>query len=75
MLRAFERDPRDDLVGEWGIAGVSLADLQELFGVAADNPMYDSFAVSEAQREPLQRAIGIKIDLHRYDYFVDADAV
>jgi hypothetical protein len=75
MLRAFERDPRDDLVGEWEIAGVSLAELQELFGVAPDNPMYDSFPVTEAQSAPLQRATGIEIDLHHYDYFVDADAV
>jgi hypothetical protein len=37
--------------------------------------MYDSFPVTEAHSAPLQRATGIEIDLHHYDYFVDADAV
>ena len=75
MLRAFHRDPRDDLAAEWPIEGLSLADLQELFSVASDDPMYDSFPVTEAQVEPLNRATGISIDLQRYDYFVDADAL
>jgi hypothetical protein len=58
-----------------GRSRVSVVDLQELFGVSGGNPMYDSFAVTQAQVEPLSRATGASIDLERYDYFVDADAV
>jgi hypothetical protein len=75
ILRAFHRDPRDDLAGQWQIDGLSLADLQELFGVASDDLMYGSFPVTEAQVEPLRKATGIPIDLLQYDYFVDADAL
>ncbi len=75
VLRAFHRDPRNDLVGEGPIEGLSLADLQELFGFPADEPMYDSCPVTAKQVGPLSKATGISINLQRYDYFVDADAI
>ena len=74
MLRAFHRDPRDDLAGEWQIEELSLDDLQTLFGADSDDPMYGSFSVTEAQVERLARATGVDIALAAYDYFVDADA-
>jgi hypothetical protein len=74
MLRAFHRDPRDELVAEWPIEDLSLPELQQLFGVPRRDPMFDSFRVTGAQVEPLSRATGVSIDLQRYDYFVEADA-
>jgi hypothetical protein len=73
MLRALQRDPGDALVGEWPIRGLGLPELQELFGET--NEMYDSYPVRQAQVAALERATGITLDLDRYDYFVDADAV
>ncbi|HXY82047.1 MAG TPA: hypothetical protein VEH55_11815 [Gaiellaceae bacterium] len=73
-LRAFHRDPRDGLAGAWEIEGLSLADLQQLFGVGSDDPMHGSFPVTQAQVERLSKAAGVSIDLRQYDYFVDAEA-
>ena len=75
MLRAFHLEPDEGLAGEWVVEGLSLADLQRLFGLANGDPMYDSYRVTEAQAEPLSRATGTKIDLQRYEYFMDADAL
>src|SRR2546423_465294 len=69
MFRAFKRETQDDLVGEWPIEGLSLADIRELFAVSGDDHMYDSFPVTEKQVEPLRKATGVAIDLQRYDYF------
>ncbi len=75
MLRAFRRDPHEDLAGEWPIRGLGLAELQELFSEAQVDAMYDSHPVSQEQVPALERASGIALDLDRYEYSVDADAV
>jgi hypothetical protein len=75
VLRAFHRDQPDDLAGEWPIEDLSLADLQQLFGVAPEDPMYGSFPVTEAQAGQLAQAAGTAVDLRQYDYFIEADAL
>ena len=36
----------DELVGEWVLGGLSVADLQEMFALGEDDPlMYDSYPV------------------------------
>jgi hypothetical protein len=73
LLRAYRRDPHDELVGEWPIRGLTRQGLNELFGAADE--MYDCYPVREEQAPALERATGIALDLDRYDYFVEADAV
>jgi hypothetical protein len=75
FLRAFEREPGDDLIEEWPLDELSLSDLQALFGVGDDDPMYDSFRVTEEHAEPLRRVTSADIDLRQYEYFVEADTV
>jgi len=71
ILRAHGDD--DALAGEWPITGLGLQELQELFGQADD--MFDSYPVHREQAAVLERATGITLDLDRYAYFIDADAV
>jgi hypothetical protein len=73
-LVGYERDPVDALVGEWGLRGISLAELQALFGAAADDPMYGSWPVRPEHVERLARAVDHEIDLTTFDYFVEATA-
>jgi len=75
MLTAFQRDPRDDFVGEWQVKGLSLDQLQRLFGLPSDDPMIGGFRVTKAQADALSRATGITVDLEQYDYFVEALAL
>ena len=72
VLRAFRWD-NDELAGEWPIRGLELPDLRELFD--ASDEMYASYPVRREHVPTLERATGHAIDLDRYAYFVDADAV
>ena len=72
MLRAYKRDPDDDLVGEWPISGLALRDMQALFG--EEGEMLDSYPVREEQVQALENAARVPLDLDSYDYFVDGDA-
>ena len=75
MLRWFEQDPGDKLIGEIELIGVSLSDLQKTFQVNSSNPMYDCWKVEEAHLAFLVRHTNVEINLFKFDYFVEADAV
>jgi hypothetical protein len=72
-LRWFERRS-DHLVGEAEIRGITLEELQAMFSIGADSPMYDCFRVEAPQLHRLERAVNVKIDLEQFEYFVEADA-
>ena len=71
----FEKDPGDALVGEADLLNITLSMLQTLFGVPAENPMYDCWPVRSEHLEGLTPHVSVEIDLDRYDYFVDARVV
>jgi hypothetical protein len=60
-------------VNEWPIRGLDLRDLQQLFGEV--DQMYDCYPVRRAHVTTLERSTGAVVDLDRYDYFREADAV
>jgi len=62
----------DDRVQEELPLRITLADLQALFGRPEDDPMYDAYAVTEAQRPSLEKLLGRSLDLSRFEYFVEA---
>jgi len=62
------------LVGELPLAGLGLADLQRLFHQPLDDPMYDVYPVGGEQAPTLENALGRRLDLDRYDYFVECHA-
>lgn len=74
MLRWFEKDPSDNFVGETQLLGLSLPALQSVFGVEAENLMFDSWSVEDAHLEFLAKHVDVEIDLSKFDYFVEADA-
>jgi hypothetical protein len=73
VVRWFDKSS-DRLVGEAVMASARLEELQALFDVAPDNPMYDSWIVGPNQAGALSRMTGVPVDLDRFDYFVDAHA-
>jgi hypothetical protein len=74
ILRWFEKDSGNGLVGEAIMAHARLQELQVLFDVPPPNPMYDCWLVGPAQSDAVSRMAGVTIDLERFDYFVEADA-
>ena len=71
-LRWFEAHG-DRLVGEKQLKKITLEELQTMFSVNAD-PMFDCFRVQAPQVARLELAIGDRIALDRFEYFVEADA-
>jgi hypothetical protein len=72
VLVAYERDPGEDLVGEWMLKGIDAAELRRLFGARDDDPMYDCWPVAREHVERLTVAVDHELDLEHYDYFVEA---
>lgn len=73
FLRVYEKEG-DGLVGEYRLEGVSLAELQSMFGEPSDSPMYECYPVTPDQLEKLQNIIKASLNLQAYDYFVESDA-
>ena len=71
VLLQFEKGGKE-LLGEYRLQGITLEELQALFGESSEDPMYDSYDVTESQVERLEKATGVSIDLHSYDYFIQA---
>ena len=75
VLRWFDREG-DDLVGEKIISNVDLEDLQQLFKIDPENPMYDCYPVESAEQlSYLQNLLNFGLDTESYDYFVECDMV
>ena len=72
VLIAFEKDPGEALIGEWPLDGISLAELQQMFGLPVDEPLYDSYPVRAVDVPRLQETLSHEIDLEAFDYFVEA---
>jgi hypothetical protein len=60
--------------GEAQLMNITLEELQTLFSVSAENPMYDCFRVQAPQVERLELAVGVRIGLDEFDYFVEAES-
>jgi len=63
------------MLEEYELCGIELEDLRPLFGETADDPMYATYDVSEAQRSRLEEAAEVLIDLKNYDYCIDSNAI
>lgn len=73
FLRSYRKQD-DCLVEEYPLKAVNVATLQRLFDQTPDNPMYDAYAVSEAQAEHLRPYVDHPLRLQSYDYFVECAA-
>jgi len=73
-LRWFELEG-DRLVGETPMICPVLSDLQTIFGVGPENPMFDSYSVDAQNVHGVQRLFAEPIDLSRFAYFIEADAI
>jgi len=65
----------DAFVNQVWLKGVRVDQLRRLFGASRQDPMYDSRAVGPEQAHVLEGLTGMKIDLGRYDFFVECEAL
>ena len=69
-LTWYEKDG-DLLVGESILTGINLITLKQLFGLLPDDPMAYVYPVNESHIDYLQEFTSHKINLNKYDYFLD----
>ncbi len=65
-----------DFVGETVLNNIQISQLQKLFEIASDNPMYDCYLVSSPEQiNYLQRILNCQFNIHDYEYFLECDAI
>ena len=75
IVRWFEKRG-DRLLGEIRLEQENLGELQKLFDIPSDNPMYECYLIeTEAQVRYFQDILRLKIDTQLYDYFLECDAM
>ncbi|MBV9386310.1 MAG: hypothetical protein JOZ78_07770 [Chroococcidiopsidaceae cyanobacterium CP_BM_ER_R8_30] len=75
VLRWFEKK-ESNLVGEKVLDNIKIEQLQHLFEISPDNPMYDCYPVETSEQiEYFQKLLNFQLDPQSYEYFVECDAV
>jgi len=74
LVSCFDKQT-ETLAKELSLRGITLGQLQEIFRVPPEDPMYDSFRIEPQHAEQLQSYLLEKLDLERYDCFVDCEAI
>jgi len=73
VIVGYEKDPGSKPVVEYGFKEeIKLGKLQALFNEEADHPMFDCYQLDEQQAYKLQPLVIGKIDLNKYDFFLEA---
>ncbi len=75
ILRWFEKEESNQLVGEEKLKDIPLKELQELFKTPETDLMYDCYPVTEKEVKAIQSLVKTYIDLKKYAYFVEADSI
>jgi len=65
----------DNFIADEDMNNIELKDLQQLFNVPKDNPMYDCWPIKEQHILILQKHINHNINLQKHDYFVEATSI
>lgn len=71
VLTWFQKDG-DALVGEEALKGITVDELQRLFGTSPDDPMYAEYPARAPHVPRLQQCVNHRIDLNAFEYFVGA---
>lgn len=75
FLRWFEKEG-ENLVGETLLNDVNIQELQTLFNLESNNPMYDCYLLENQQQfDYLQNKLNISLNNELYDYYLETDAL
>jgi hypothetical protein len=72
VIRFFAKED-ETYVGETEISEIPLEKLQAIFSVAPDNPMYDSYPITELKSQLLSKYVNFNFNFGLYDYFLELD--
>jgi hypothetical protein len=73
LVRCFDKQT-EELAKELPLRGTTLQQLQEIFSVPVDDPMYDCFPIERRHVQKLEPFLSEHIDLEHCHCFVECDA-
>ena len=74
VVRAYEKEG-EHLISEFSLEGISLSELQDLFGESKQNLMVDNYLISSTQASYFQKRLNTAFNFDTFDYFLECDAV
>ena len=72
VIRFFDKTT-EELAGEIELTDIDVVKLQKLFGVSADNPMYDCFEINSSMVPYFRQMHQLDLKLDKFDYFLEFD--
>jgi hypothetical protein len=73
LITVFEKGDDEFLKDEIELSNPSLPELQSLFSIDSDNPMYDCFEITEKEAPYFKEKFNIQIDLNKYIYYLECN--
>jgi len=75
-IGCFYRYGKDEtIIEEIDLPDIPLAELQELFSVPKNNPMYDCWDITPEHVAFFQNKINIEFNFDRYEYFLETSSI
>ncbi|MEJ7577308.1 MAG: hypothetical protein WKF74_09930 [Pyrinomonadaceae bacterium] len=74
LVRVIEyfSNETDELLGEFALPQVEIAELQRIWNAPPDEPMVECFSIEEEQAQFFRELAGVEFDFARYSYFLAA---
>jgi hypothetical protein len=73
LITVFERGEDELLKDEIELPNAVLSELQSLFSVKKDNPMYDCFEITKKEANYFKDKFNISLDFEKYIYYLECN--
>jgi hypothetical protein len=70
-ITVFEKGDDDFIKDEFELRDICLRELQDLFSVDDENPMYDCFEITDKEAGYFKEKYNIEFDLEKYIYYLE----
>jgi hypothetical protein len=70
----YEKDPSEDLIGEYELNKITIQDLEKLFGKQSNDPMfYACYPLYKEHVDYIEAITNVKLYLEKFDYFIECN--
>lgn len=75
VITKFKKYGEEEFIDEVILNNPSISELQKLFNVASNNPMYDCFEIKDEHLLYFKKNFGIDLDLKKNIYYLECNEV
>lgn len=73
LITIFKKGDDESLKDEIELLCPNLSELQSLFSIDSDNPMYDCYEITEKEAPYFEDKFKIQLDLEKYIYYLECN--